>query len=122
VPIVDGVFHLTLVYNTGIAFGFLREHGTVLLVLITASLLLLFAWGMKSPESSRTARTGLGLILGGAVGNWIDRLRVGAVIDFLDFRVWPVFNFADAAISVGVGLYLIFLLRPRTSEKEMPFR
>ena len=49
--------------------------------------------------------------LGGAVGNWIDRLRIGAVIDFLDFRIWPVFNLADLAISIGVCIYLLSLFR-----------
>ena len=50
------------------------------------------------------------MILGGAVGNWIDRLRFGAVIDFIDFRIWPVFNIADTAITVGVCLYFVRIL------------
>lgn len=53
----------------------------------------------------------MGLILGGAFGNWLDRLRYQAVIDFLDFRIWPVFNFADTAITAGVILYGLVLVR-----------
>lgn len=60
---------------------------------------------------SQLARVGLALILGGAVGNWIDRIRFHAVIDFLDFRIWPVFNLADSMITIGVFLYLYLLLR-----------
>lgn len=116
ISVLDGIFHLTLVYNTGIAFGFFKDHPSLLLTLITLSLVLLIFWGMKIRQSSRLARAGLGLILGGAVGNWIDRIRVGAVIDFLDFRIWPVFNFADTAISVGVGLYLLLLFFPHKIE------
>ncbi len=119
VPVIPNVFHLTLVSNTGIAFGFFKDHGTLLLLLISCSLLLLFWWGMKHGQSSLTARVGLGLILGGAFGNWIDRVRVGGVIDFLDFRIWPVFNVADTAISIGVGLYLLLLFFPHKNSETV---
>jgi signal peptidase II len=104
--LVPDIFHLTLVRNTGIAFGFFREHSALLFGLISLSLVVLFLWGLGLREAPRSARLGTALILGGAVGNWIDRMRFGAVIDFLDFRVWPVFNVADTAISAGVILYL----------------
>lgn len=129
-PVISGIFHLTLVQNTGIAFGFFRRHEAVLLLLITLSIGVLFFLGhrmcrsgtaaklsgsVSEPKVQRPAPTlarwGLALILGGAIGNWIDRLRFGAVIDFLDFRVWPVFNLADSAITIGVGLYLLMLIR-----------
>jgi len=67
--------------------------------------------GLRLSEKEKVARFGLALILGGAFGNWIDRVRFGAVVDFLDFRVWPVFNVADSAITVGVAVYLILLFR-----------
>jgi len=127
VPVISGIFHFTFVKNTGIAFGFFREHENVLLILITLSIGVLIFLGyrlcqhhvtitsngerIESPAASSLARAGLALILGGAIGNWIDRIRFGAVIDFLDFRVWPVFNIADSAITVGVFLYLLVFIR-----------
>ncbi|HLD49675.1 MAG TPA: signal peptidase II [bacterium] len=111
VPVIQGLFHLTLVHNTGIAFGFFREHPGLLLVLITLSLLLLGVWAVRMENPSPGGRLAFALILGGAVGNWIDRLRFGSVIDFLDFRVWPVFNIADSAITIGVVWYLLILMR-----------
>ncbi len=113
VPVIQGLFHLTLVHNTGIAFGFFREHPGLLLVLITLSLLLLGIWAVRMENPSSGGRLAFALILGGAVGNWIDRLRFGSVIDFLDFRVWPVFNIADSAITIGVVSYLFLLLRKK---------
>ena len=126
-PLFSGIFHFTLVKNTGIAFGFFREHENALLLLITLSIGVLIFLGyrlcqhqvtitsdgerIKRPVAPSLARVGLALILGGAVGNWIDRIRFGAVIDFLDFRIWPVFNVADSAITVGVCLYLLVFIR-----------
>lgn len=72
--------------------------------------MLLFIWG-HTLRHAALSRVGIGLILGGAVGNWIDRVRVGAVIDFLDFRFWPVFNLADSAITAGVVLCMILFLK-----------
>ncbi len=112
VPVIDNIFHLTLVHNRGIAFGFFRDHPQLLFALITVSLLFLFIWGMRMREGTAAHRIGLALILGGAFGNWLDRLRHGAVIDFLDFRIWPVFNGADSAITIGVAIFVFLILRP----------
>lgn len=114
VEIIPRVFHLTLVHNTGIAFGFFRQHPSILLSLITLSLIFLFLWGRNMPKENKTERFALALILGGAVGNWFDRLRFGAVIDFLDFRVWPVFNLADSAITIGVTLFAWSLFKKKS--------
>ena len=120
-PVIKGFFHLTLVRNPGIAFGFFQSHQNFLTVLISASLVVLIfiahrMYGADSAAASggdkpTMARLSLALILGGAIGNWIDRLRFQAVIDFLDFRVWPVFNVADSAITIGVALYVVLLIR-----------
>ena len=106
-PILGNFFHLTLVENQGIAFGLFGGMERVLFIVITLSLILLILFGLCSQTLQRHSQWGIGLILGGALGNWADRIRVGAVIDFLDFRVWPVFNFADTAITLGVGLFLL---------------
>jgi signal peptidase II len=109
-PVFPNVFHLTLVENQGIAFGLFQGYEELLFVLITASIAVLILIGLRSDDLRVRIQMAYGLILGGAIGNWIDRLRVGAVIDFLDFRIWPVFNLADTAITVGVGLFLLDLL------------
>lgn len=104
-------FHLTYVENTGAAWGmFAGRNGP----LVGVSLVLLagLLWARRSwPEDNRWARWGAMLVVGGALGNLHDRLSLGAVVDFLDFRVWPVFNVADSCISVGAcalawGLHL----------------
>lgn len=96
VPVIPGIFHLTLVQNTGAAFGILKNEPKFLTgVSIAAVLAILFFLRRRSFPWA--------LVIGGALGNLYDRLRYGTVIDFLDFRVWPVFNLADAAICVGVA-------------------
>jgi len=105
-PVFPGAFHLTLIQNQGIAFGLFHDSGAVLFALITVSIAVLALLGLGTAPARLLTHAGIGLILGGALGNWVDRIRVGAVIDFLDFRVWPVFNLADSAITLGVGLFL----------------
>lgn len=87
------------------AFGLLRGHG-LLVTLATLILLggLALSAGKKGHLRDRKVQVGLGLILGGAAGNLVDRVRIGAVIDFLDFRIWPVFNLADSCITIGAVL------------------
>ncbi len=105
--------------NTGAAFGMFQDYSFVLTVvaLFAVFFILLFAlffWHRFTIFNNRLGRTALGLVLGGTVGNLIDRLRFGYVTDFIDFRVWPSFNVADASITVGVILFvysLIFLSR-----------
>ena len=110
VSLIPQVLDLTLVKNPGVAFGLFSGSAPVLLTVITISLVLLFLIANRSRGSSVADRWALSLILGGAIGNWIDRLRFGVVIDFLDFRIWPVFNVADTAITIGVCLYFIRVL------------
>ncbi|MCB9800090.1 MAG: signal peptidase II [Candidatus Omnitrophica bacterium] len=124
-PVIENIFHLTLVHNKGIAFGFFYEHPLILLSLISLSILILaffafrhcsdrcrmFGEGQTMNIGKHPDLIAFAFILGGAAGNWLDRIRYGAVIDFLDFRIWPVFNVADSAITVGVGLYLIYFLK-----------
>lgn len=113
VAVLPNLFHLTLVENQGIAFGLFQGADTLLFVIITISIIVLIVLGLRSHPGRRLTPWGMGLILGGAIGNWIDRVRMGAVIDFLDFRIWPVFNLADTAITVGVGLFLLELVKDR---------
>ena len=112
-PVFPGLFNLTLIRNEGIAFGLFHDLGAFLFGLITVSIAVLAVLGLRTDPSRILTQAGIGLILGGALGNWVDRLRVGAVIDFLDFRVWPVFNLGASAITLGVGILLweLFFLK-----------
>ena len=102
-----GIFNLTRVNNTGAAFGLLRGYGWFLvvfsLICVIALIYFLTRGGMMQQPLKRTASL---LIIAGALGNMTDRIAYGFVIDFLDFHVWPVFNIADTAISIGVALII----------------
>ena len=118
VPVIPNIFHLTLVRNHGIAFGLFSEMKWVLLAVISISLLVI-AWMAHQPSfRNKRDQWVFGLILGGAFGNWVDRIQYGSVVDFFDFRVWPVFNVADSAISIGVGIYLLYLFRSSFQKAE----
>lgn len=123
-PIITGIFHLTLVYNKGAAFGLFRG-GTffftitsiicivIIILLCNNHSVLTRIFGLDAQD--KIVRFSLGLILGGACGNLIDRLRFSYVVDFFDFRVWPVFNVADSAITIG-GLFLLFKIMKKASK------
>ena len=117
IPIVEHFFHLTYVRNRGAAFSFLSNASWRLPFFITVSIIaaivILVAF-QKMRDDQRLAHTSLALIFSGAVGNLIDRIRLGEVIDFLDAHWyrhhWPAFNVADSLICVGVFLLAIDLL------------
>ena len=113
-----GVFHLTLVNNPGAAFGLWRGSALFLTVFSAVSVVWIVCYLFKKP--GRPHAFAWSLIAGGALGNLVDRLAHGHVIDYLDFRVWPVFNFADACICAGVAWILLRFLRPRSSKNHAP--
>ncbi|MGB3616341.1 MAG: signal peptidase II [Elainellaceae cyanobacterium] len=109
IPIWDGVFHFTYVLNTGAAFSLFRDSGGWLRWLSLIVSLGLIALALLGPPMIRWEQFGFGFILGGALGNGIDRFDSGAVVDFLDFRLirFPIFNLADVFINVGIACLLI---------------
>ena len=115
IPVIDNYFYFTFVENSGIAFGINFAGGKIFFT-ITASLasilILYYLWNVRN--ESFLLRLSLGLILGGAFGNLIDRFMYGRVTDFLDFSLgsyhWPVFNIADSAVTVGMFMYLYHTL------------
>ena len=111
IPVVPGVLHLTYIKNDGGAFGILGGQGSILL-LGSAVAVAVVLWMLLEGPPARLMVLGCGLILGGAAGNLLDRLAAGEVTDYVDLRVWPVFNAADAAIVLGVGVLLLATLRP----------
>lgn len=107
IPIWPNVFHLTYIQNPGAAFGLLAGQ-TWFFIAVTALVLLAMLFSIRwIKQAGPLYQWALGLIAGGAAGNLIDRIRFARVVDFLDFRVWPVFNLADTAIFIGVGLILL---------------
>lgn len=110
-PVIPGIFHITYILNPGAAFGILENQRLFFIFVAVAILVVAAYFYSRLLKEPLLLRYGAGLLLGGAVGNLIDRIRIGAVVDFFDFRVWPIFNFADIAIVIGVGLviYSVFL-------------
>ncbi|WP_405756246.1 signal peptidase II, partial [Anaerovibrio slackiae] len=117
-PVIKGIFHITYVLNPGAAFGMLEHQRWFFILVALAAVLLGAAFYKKLQQESFLMRSGAGLLLGGAVGNLADRIQSGLVVDFLDFRIWPVFNIADIAICAGAGI-LIFDIWQRRNEDEI---
>jgi signal peptidase II len=119
IPVIRGIFHITYIENPRSSFG-LFEYNTqffVIAVLISVILVILI-YKKIIFKKDPFMYIPLTLALGGAVGNLIDRVRIdGRVIDFLDFRIWPIFNFADTAIVCGMLILLVHILF-HTSEKK----
>jgi signal peptidase II len=107
VPVIKGVLYLTALYNTGGAFSLFQPWTGLLAAGTAAVVVAIFLVTRMQKSMTRLFGTSLALLMGGAAGNLIDRVRLGRVIDFIDFRVWPVFNIADIAITVGV-LFLCY--------------
>lgn len=118
IPIIPGFFHLTLVHNTGAAFGLFKGATAffVVVTLVCLSAVVLFLNKnvyvkkmLPLDEDDVWTRLSLALVAAGASGNLLDRMRYSYVVDFFDFRIWPVFNVADSAITIG-GIILFFKL------------
>ena len=125
IPVITNFFNLTYVTNDGMAFGINFPFGIYIfstISLIFTIFLFWYLWTIK--EDGIMIRTGVALIIAGAVGNLIDRIFLGSVVDFLDFMIgsyhWYVFNFADSYVTVGMGfiLYDSFFLEPKKENKS----
>jgi signal peptidase II len=125
VPVIDGILSLSHVRNRGAAFGVLSNaglpHQSVLLsALSLVALVAMAVFFVRLPAAARMPRIALALVLGGAIGNLIDRVRLGYVVDFVHVfwrnHAWPDFNVADSAITVGVALLVLDVLRARRGE------
>ena len=123
-PVIQDVFHFTYVTNDGMAFGLSFPGGKHILLVMTILLtgfIVGFLW--KEKDGHPLVKYGLALILSGAIGNLIDRLFYGKVVDFLDVMVgnfhWYIFNVADSAVTIGMGLFIIhsFLIEEPSEDK-----
>lgn len=116
-PVIKGIFHITYVLNPGAAFGMLEHQRWIFILVALAAVLLGAAFYKKLQQESFLMRSGAGLLLGGAVGNLADRIQSGLVVDFLDFRIWPVFNIADIAICAGAGMLILDIWQRRNEDE-----
>ena len=112
IPVWKGVFHLTYVENKGAAFGIMQNKVWFFVMVALVALPVIVYVFRKYQNRSKILNLGLCFILAGAVGNMIDRITLGFVVDFLDFRIidFPVFNIADIFVCVGAGLIAIFVI------------
>lgn len=130
-PVIPNFFQLVHVRNTGAAFGIGANAASPIVPLMLnvgaiAVFIVVVVYSLRAAVGDRLLQTGLHLILGGAIGNLIDRFRFGSVIDFLDFYVtaggrehhWPAFNVADSAICIGIGLLFLDMKRKPAEAKS----
>ena len=102
IKIIPGVFHFTLVLNRGAAFGIFKGQTALFIALSLLAIVFILIYTLRKRREDPLLSLSLGLVLGGAAGNLIDRIMFVYVIDFFDFRVWPVFNIADSCITIGM--------------------
>ncbi len=114
-PVVEGFFYISLVKNFGAIFGLFQNTTFILIIISILSIIIISILLYRSKRIFRNRdfwfQLGLVLILGGAIGNLIDRIRLGYVIDFLNFLFWPVFNLADSSITIGIGILAFKLFK-----------
>ena len=111
IPVIENIFHITYIRNTGAAFSMLQGHSLILigfpLAVMCVGLVLLV---IKRKTWHPVLNTAVAMICAGGIGNLIDRLLSGYVVDMFDFRVFPVFNVADIFVCVGCGLVILYVL------------
>jgi signal peptidase II len=123
IPIIPGFFNLRHDRNTGAAFGVLAGHRILLILITIAALAFIFAYYLRFRESP-WMQVSLGFLLGGAIGNFIDRIHLGEVVDFLQFGIaskklfWPTFNIADVSVCIGAGMLIVYLFRNRNNDYQ----
>ena len=114
-PVIKDIFHLTHVQNQGAAFGLFPNQTLFFIGITLFTILLILFFHQRISKEGSAPSWALGLILGGAIGNLIDRIRLKVVIDFLDFSLkghhWPSFNIADSAITVGAVILLFSVFK-----------
>ena len=123
IPVIDGIFHITYIHNYGAAFSILEGKQGFLLAVTgaaMAAIAIYMVYAQKKKELTPMGLWSLALILAGGLGNFFDRVRFGYVVDFLDFRVWPIFNVADIAGCCGCGLLVFYVMiwEPRLEKQK----
>jgi len=111
IPVIDGIFHITYVQNSGAAFSMLQGHPALLIVFpaVIIGIGIVFIC-VRHRAYNRIFMISLALICGGGLGNLTDRMSQGYVVDMFDFRIFPVFNVADICVCVGCGLLMLYMI------------
>ncbi len=122
IPIIENVFHLTSHRNAGAAFGMLQGQMWLFFIATIAVLIIVPYYIQKEGKNNPLFGITMGLVLGGAIGNFIDRLLFGEVVDFLDVYIgtynFPIFNVADSALVVGVGMLIIYVFKEEKKQEK----
>ncbi len=119
-PIIENILHFTYVENRGAAFGMLADHRWVFMLLSIAGILAMAVWLVVQKPESRITQCAISLIIGGGIGNMIDRVRLEYVIDFIDCRFidFYVFNIADSCVCVGCALFMLAVIMEEVKESR----
>lgn len=107
IPIIKNILHLTYITNTGSAYGLFKDFNVFFIIFSFIVIFAIFYFMKQIKQNEKSLQFAIGLLLGGTIGNLIDRISYGAVTDFIDFRIWPVFNAADSAVTISVILLII---------------
>ena len=122
-PSADWPVRIHYVTNTGAAFGILKDQTAFLMVTTLIGLAAIYLYYRNPPFDHFVASAAVGMMLGGAVGNFADRVRLGRVTDFIDFPMWPAFNVADSSIFIGIAVILVgYALLSRPAARGAPAR
>jgi signal peptidase II len=120
-PVAGGIVHVSHTQNTGAAFSLAPALGNFFLLFAVAATIGIVYYYRRVPRAEVWTRVALGMVLGGALGNALDRALVGSVTDFIDFRFWPVFNLADTCIVLGAAILVWrFTVQPRDDSVTEP--
>lgn len=117
IPVIQNVFHLTYIINRGAAFGMLTNQRWFFLAVAFVLIIVYGFYRKRVNNGPLSLRVGTALLIAGAIGNGIDRYVLHGVVDFFDFRIWPIFNIADIGICVGVVCVIYYLLTSEHEEK-----
>lgn len=120
IPLLDGIFHITYIHNSGAAFSMFQNKTGFLIAMQLAVITVVLVYLIKKQKKEHWCLLlSLSLIAAGGMGNLIDRVLNGYVVDFLDFRIWPIFNVADISVCVGCGLLILymFFVEPKRSKE-----
>ena len=111
-PLWREVLHFTYTENTGMAFGMLKDHRWVFMVFSTVSIIALIVYLFRFHPESRWMQVSMAFIIGGGIGNMIDRIFLGYVVDFIDFTLinFAIFNIADSFVCIGAGIMIVYLV------------
>ncbi len=109
IQIINNILNLTYITNNGSAFGMFKGFNSIFIIFSIIVIFAIFYFLKKINQNEKLLQISVGLLLGGTLGNLADRLIYGSVIDFIDFRIWPVFNVADSAVTISAMLLILIL-------------